>query len=136
MGSGLRTSLEVLPSSQTNLLADADGLFSKQDLSTYQHQTTIFFADPYQYLIDRFPSAVDTNFPISPYPASTPGVSDDTWRHEWPRYLVLFGALLKEHGVKEYLIGKGYNEVWRWGRSWEGDSDERKGGVRVWKWEG
>lgn len=49
---------------------------------------------------------------------------------------MLFGALLEEQGVKEYLIEKGYDEVWRRGRSWEGDSDERKGGVRVWKWQG
>ncbi|KAE9394099.1 glycosyltransferase family 22 protein, partial [Gymnopus androsaceus JB14] len=111
---------------------------NNQNLSTYRHQTTIFFADPHQYLVDRFPSVVNPAFPKSSYPASTPGrdVSDDAWRHEWPRYLVLFGALLEEPGVKDHLTRKGYEEVWRRGRSWEGDSDERKGGVRVWKWQG
>jgi len=111
---------------------------NNQNLSTYRHQTTIFFADPHQYLVDRFPPVVNPAFPKSPYPASTPGrdVSDDAWRHEWPRYLVLFGALLEEPGVKDHLTRKGYEEVWRRGRSWEGDSDERKGGARVWKWQG
>ncbi|KAL0574686.1 glycosylphosphatidylinositol anchor biosynthesis [Marasmius crinis-equi] len=108
-----------------------------QDLSTYEDQTTIFFADPYKYLTDRFPRVVDPAFPISPYPASAPGntsPNDRSWQHEWPFHLVFFGALLQEKGVQELLEGKRYSEVWRAGRSWEGDGDERKGGVRVWKW--
>jgi phosphatidylinositol glycan class B len=46
---------------------------------------------------------------------------------------VLFGALLKENGVRKTLEEKGYKEVWRKGREWEGEGN-RKGGVRVWKW--
>ncbi|KIK59538.1 glycosyltransferase family 22 protein [Collybiopsis luxurians FD-317 M1] len=109
-----------------------------QNLSTYRDQTTIFFDDPYRYLIDRFPPIVDPSFPISQNPASIPGqtTSNNAWSHEWPKCLILFGALLEEPGVREILVGKGYEEVWRRGRSWEGDIDERKGGVRVWKWKG
>ncbi|KAJ4487707.1 glycosyltransferase family 22 protein [Lentinula aciculospora] len=108
-----------------------------QNLRAYRDQTKIFFANPHQYLIDRFPDRVDPIFPISPYPASIPGkaISDDSWRHEWPRYLIFFGVLLEEPWVKDYIVEIGYTEVWRGGRSWEGDSDTRKGGVRVWKWQ-
>ncbi|KAJ3762690.1 glycosyltransferase family 22 protein [Lentinula raphanica] len=111
---------------------------NNQNLSTYRDQTKVFFANPYQYLIDRFPERVDHAFPISPYPSSTPGeiAPNDAWRHEWPRYLVLFGALLDVYGVRQQLVGKGYAEVWKGGRPWEGDSDLRKGGVRVWKYQG
>ncbi|KAJ3810838.1 glycosyltransferase family 22 protein [Lentinula lateritia] len=109
---------------------------NNQNLSAYRDQTKIFFANPHQYLLDRFPNRVNPVFPKSPHPASIPGqsTSDDRWLHEWPRYLVCFGALLEEHGVKEHLVGRGYEEVWKSGRSWEGDSDTRKGGVRIWKW--
>ncbi len=111
-------------------------VLSHQDPKTYRDQTTIFFADPYTYLVERFPGRVDPDFPLSPYPASLPGrvTAEESWRHEWPRYLVLFGALLGEPGVEEHLLGKGYEEIFRRGRFWEGDSDTRKGGVRVWKW--
>ncbi|KAJ8079143.1 glycosylphosphatidylinositol anchor biosynthesis [Marasmius tenuissimus] len=107
-----------------------------QNISTYQDQTTIFFANPYRYLTERFPSEVDPSFPISPYPASVPGRSSDDrlWRYEWPLHLVFFGSLLEQGGIQELLETKGYREVWRAGRSWEGDGDERKGGVRVWRW--
>ncbi|KAJ3712258.1 glycosyltransferase family 22 protein [Lentinula raphanica] len=110
---------------------------NNQNLSTYRDQTKVFFANPHQYLIDRFPERVDPAFPISPHPRSTPGeiAPNDAWRHEWPRYLVLFGALLDVDGVRQHLVGKGYAEVWKGGRSWEGDSDLRKGGVRVWKYQ-
>ncbi|KAF5389872.1 hypothetical protein D9757_003579 [Collybiopsis confluens] len=109
-----------------------------QNVSTYRDQATVFFANPYKYLIERFPPSVDPTFPLSPHPASIPGKTtsdDDAWRHEWPRYLVLFGALLDKQDVGILLTDKGYEEVWRRGWSWEGDSDERKGGVRVWKWQ-
>jgi phosphatidylinositol glycan class B len=46
---------------------------------------------------------------------------------------VLFGVLLQEDGVRGLLKEKGYGEVWRKGRTWEGDG-KRKGGVRVWKY--
>ncbi|KAJ3801502.1 glycosyltransferase family 22 protein [Lentinula aff. detonsa] len=110
---------------------------NNQNLSTHRDQTKIFFANPYQYLIDRFPDRVDTTFPISPYPTSIPGeiTFNDAWRHEWPRYLVFFGVLLEEQGIEEHLVGRGYEEVWKGGRFWEGDSELRKGGVRVWKWQ-
>jgi len=55
------------------------------------------------------------------------------WRHEWPKYLVLFGDLLRQEGVRDVLEGRGYAEVWKAGREWEGEG-VRKGGVRVWKW--
>ncbi|SJL00694.1 uncharacterized protein ARMOST_04007 [Armillaria ostoyae] len=111
----------------------------QQDLSTYRDQTDVFFSSPYQYLMERFPPAVDPTFPVSPFPTSPAGASTThvyPWVHEWPRHLIFFGALLREEGVKDLLIGKGYAEVWHRGRSWEGDGDERKGGVRVWKWMG
>ncbi|KAF8920996.1 glycosyltransferase family 22 protein [Mucidula mucida] len=109
------------------------------NLSTYRDQTTIFFSSPYDYLQDRFPSTVNPNFPLSPYPVSIPGTSvhfSGQWRHEWPRHLVFFGALLEKDGVKNMLLAKKYQEVWHGGRSWEGDGEERQGGVRVWKWRG
>lgn len=56
------------------------------------------------------------------------------WRHEWPRHLVFFGHLLQQDGVRPLLQEKGYQEVWRAGRAWEGQGS-RKGGVRVWKWQ-
>jgi phosphatidylinositol glycan class B len=55
------------------------------------------------------------------------------WRHEWPKHLVLFGSLLDVTGVRDVLQDLGYEEIWSAGRWWEGDEDERKGGVRVWK---
>jgi phosphatidylinositol glycan class B len=72
-----------------------------------------------------------------PAPEPTMSVSGQlkySWRHEWPRHLVLFGHLLQQDGVKDLLQEKGYREVWRAGREWEGEGT-RKGGVRVWKWQ-
>jgi len=48
-------------------------------------------------------------------PAPEPIVSEAgqllyPWKHEWPRYLIFFGHLLKQEGVKTYLEGKGYKE--------------------------
>lgn len=67
---------------------------------------------------------------------SIPGAPalNESWAHEWPRHLVFFGALLKEQGVRQLLELRGYREVWAAGRAWEGDQDDRKGGVRVWAW--
>ncbi|KAJ6597114.1 glycosyltransferase family 22 protein [Mycena vulgaris] len=110
-----------------------------QDPATYRDQTTVFFASPYTYLKERFPQAVDPVFPLSPFPTSVPGALQSSkieaeylWEHAWPQYLVFFGALLEEEGVQKLLEERGYTQVWSAGRSWEGDGDERKGGVQVW----
>jgi phosphatidylinositol glycan class B len=112
-------------------------LLRKQDLSVYLDQTDVFFRAPHDYLQRYFPANVNPSFPSSPFPASIPGTSEKLdgypWVHEWPRYLAFFGALLEEEGVKSMLIAKGYKEVWRVGREWEGEGN-RKGAVRVWKW--
>ncbi len=102
----------------------------------------MFFDSPTTYFNKTFPERVDPEFPRS-YPTSIPGVSladgsDEVvdaypWRHTWPRHLVLFGALLDKPNVKEVLEDKGYAEVWRKGKEWEGEG-QRKGGVRVWSW--
>ncbi|KAJ7219501.1 glycosyltransferase family 22 protein [Mycena pura] len=113
-----------------------------QDLATYRDQTTVFFASPYTYLERRFPHAVDPTFPPSPFPTSVPGDIEVTtgepeqylWAHTWPQYLVFFGALLQQDGVQDLLEQRGYQQIWSAGRAWEGDSDERKGGVKVWRY--
>ncbi|KAJ7709677.1 Alg9-like mannosyltransferase family-domain-containing protein [Mycena rosella] len=113
-----------------------------QDPATYRDQTTVFFASPRTYLKERFPQAVDPAFPLSPFPTSVPGALEPStaapglypWAHAWPQYLVFFGALLQQEGVQKLLETRGYEEVWSAGRAWEGDSDERKGGVHVWKY--
>lgn len=103
--------------------------------TSYRDQTDVFFEAPALYLRERFPSAVDPTFPPSPFPSSDPrslAATEHAWKHEWPRYLVLFGALLEERGVRDVMGEKGYREVWRRGRDWEGEG-KRKGGVRVWR---
>lgn len=122
---------------------DAFLAFRNQNLTTYRDQTNVFFHAPHDYLHKYFPSRVNPSFPPSSFPASIPGAPAnrlDTlnkypWVHEWPRYLVLFGALLEQEGVKRLFEEKGYKEVWKKGREWEGEGD-RKGGVRIWKWKG
>ncbi|KAJ7063457.1 glycosyltransferase family 22 protein [Mycena amicta] len=107
-----------------------------QELATYRDQTTIFFESPHKYLTTRFPDSVDPAFPPSAFPASVPGTRDPEpypWAHSWPRHLVFFGALLQQEGVESLLEQRGYKEIWSAGRPWEGDSDERKGGVKVWR---
>ncbi|KAJ7156958.1 glycosyltransferase family 22 protein [Mycena crocata] len=112
-----------------------------QDLTTYRDQTTVFFASPVAYLKQRFPQSVDPAFPLSPFPTSVPGTVHQStsqpevypWVHAWPQYLVFFGDLLRQDGVQTLLEQRGYGPVWSAGRAWEGDSDERKGGVYVWK---
>ncbi|KAJ6502310.1 glycosyltransferase family 22 protein [Mycena sanguinolenta] len=105
--------------------------------ATYRDQTTVFFASPHMYLNERFPQSVDPAYPLSPFPTSVPGAIAEPnqypWVHEWPQYLVFFGALLREQGVQQLLEERGYSEVWTAGRAWEGDCDERKGGIRVWR---
>ena len=107
-------------------------------------QTNVFYNSPIDYLKSYFPQDVDPLFPASPFPTSIPGTvtafqtlpsGERTypWKHEWPRYLVFFGNLLQENGVRQLLVEKGYKQVWKGGREWEGEG-RRKGGVMVWKW--
>ncbi|KZT26559.1 glycosyltransferase family 22 protein [Neolentinus lepideus HHB14362 ss-1] len=105
-------------------------------MSNYTDQTDFFYLSPLQYLSERFPDTVDRTFPPSPFPSSIPCITrpdDDSWRHEWPIYLVMFGALLEDHSVKALLLDKGYKEVWARNKGWEVDS-RRTGGVRLWKY--
>ncbi|KAI6022743.1 glycosyltransferase family 22 protein [Pisolithus marmoratus] len=118
-----------------------------RDKAGYRDQTDLFFESPITYILSHFPSQVDPSFPPSPFPSSMPDVSfvgtlgeiesrsrswDMGWRHEWPRYIVMFGALLQEPGILSLLQEKGYREIWKGGGEWDGDA-RRKGGVRVWK---
>ncbi|EPQ57997.1 glycosyltransferase family 22 protein [Gloeophyllum trabeum ATCC 11539] len=110
----------------------------KDVTSSYRDQTDIFYQSPTGYLKERFPYRVDPTFPPSPFPSSIPGVTrldDKSWRHEWPKYLVMFGALSEESEVRTLLLDRGYREVWARNTGWEGDS-RRRGGVRVWKFKG
>ncbi|EFI28339.1 GPI mannosyltransferase 3 [Coprinopsis cinerea okayama7 len=108
-----------------------------ENLSSYQDQTDVFFASPKYYITNHFPPHVNVDFPPSPYPSSHPGQPGiQNWRHEWPKHLILFGDLLRDElGVKGLLEEKGYQEVRKYGRDWEGEG-KRKGGVRVWTWQG
>lgn len=108
-------------------------------MTTYKDQTDIFYDSPITYLQRYFLAEVDTTFPPSPFPSSIPGtvvqLADGDigpWKHAWPRFLVMFGALLQDQGVKALLETKGYGEVWSAGWEWEGEG-KRKGGVKVWK---
>jgi GPI mannosyltransferase 3 len=91
------------------------------DPSTYQDETDIFFKDPAAFLFAQFPKRVDPTFPP---------LVDPPHRYMWPRHLVLFGALLREPGVKDILRSKGYTEVWRGGNGIEEDP-RRRAGVRI-----
>lgn len=78
---------------------------------------------------------VDPNFPPSPLPITRPGqtlTGTTEWRHEWPRYLVCFSALLDDAEVAQLLYKQGYRTAWRENHGWEGDS-RRRGGVVVLK---
>jgi GPI mannosyltransferase 3 len=108
-----------------------------RDLSTYKDQTDIFYDSPIEYLQRYFPAQVDTTFPPSPFPSTTPGAvvqvtKDDIgpWKHKWPQLLVTFGILWDDQDVKALLKSRGYNETWRAGWGWEGEG-KRKGGVIV-----
>lgn len=63
------------------------------------------------------------------------GSWDLGWQHEWPKYMVFFGALLEDPGIRTLFLGNGYVEVWKGGWEWEGEG-RRKGGVRVWAYGG
>jgi GPI mannosyltransferase 3 len=103
-------------------------------IEDYKDQTDVFYASPIAYLRNRFPSTVDPRFPPSPRPLTSPRESLETsylqhdWRHEWPEYLIMFGALLQEPGVEVLLRDAGYIEVWKEEHGWEGD-ERRRGGV-------
>ncbi|KAH7889562.1 glycosyltransferase family 22 protein [Phlebopus sp. FC_14] len=117
-----------------------------ENSTRYRDQTDVFFESPVTYMKDHFPPCVNSTFPLSPLPSSVPDISfvrtllavertsgswDLNWRHEWPKYIVIFGALLREPGMQDLLEKNGYSEVWKGGREWEGEG-KRKGGVRVW----
>lgn len=93
----------------------------------------VFFTAPVKYLQTRFPAQVDPDFPRSLRPFTTPGTLNRSqdWSHEWPQYIVMFGALLREAGVREFLVEKGYTIVWDEEYGWDGD-ESRQGGVKVW----
>jgi len=125
-------------------LADAGRLWalgcepplSGQNVDLYKDQTDAFYKSPVTYLETHFPSDVNTTFPPSPLPCTMPGtiVSEGAvWQHEWPEYIVLFGALLDEP-VRDVLEQKRYREVWKSESGWESDR-RRQGGVRVWKFQ-
>ncbi|KAF8844880.1 hypothetical protein BDN67DRAFT_942333 [Paxillus ammoniavirescens] len=116
----------------------------------YKDQTDVFFESPISYMKTHFPAHVDLTFPPSPYPNSVPNATfiqtiqivetrsgswDLGWRHEWPRYIVCFGALLEEPEMRALFKGNGYVEVWKGGWGWEGGG-KKKGGVRVWEYTG
>ncbi|KAG1903746.1 glycosyltransferase family 22 protein, partial [Suillus fuscotomentosus] len=118
-----------------------------QHPSDYKDQTDIFFEAPLEYMRTHFPSHVDTSYPPSAFASSVPNVTfvetlqvveqssrswDLGWRHEWPQYIVLFGALLREPGVLDLFQNQGYEEVWKGGFEWEGEG-QRRGAVRIWK---
>lgn len=118
-----------------------------QNPSDYKDQTDIFFEAPLEYMRTHFPSRVDPSYLPSPFASSIPNVTfvetikvveqssrswDLGWQHEWPQYIVLFGALLREPGVLDLIRNKGYEEVWKGGFEWEGEG-QRRGAVRVWK---
>jgi len=101
----------------------------------YKDQTDIFYDSPISYLQSRFPPTVNPHFPPSVKPFTLPGqpgADQHDWTHEWPEYLVMFGALLEDTQVAELLRNKGYRTTWHEERGWEGDS-RRRGGVVVLK---
>ncbi|KAL5529188.1 hypothetical protein ACEPAG_5162 [Sanghuangporus baumii] len=110
-------------------------------LSAYRDQTDVFYASPLTYLKQNFPSFVDSSFPPSPYPSTSPGAlpsENNKWDHRWPSHLVFFGALIEDERegteVEEYLRGLGYDEVWNTRNGFEEDR-RRRGGVKVWQWQ-
>ncbi|KAG1821654.1 glycosyltransferase family 22 protein [Suillus subaureus] len=116
-----------------------------QHLSDYKDQADIFFEAPLEYMRTHFPSRVDISYPPSPFASSVPNVTfmetlqvveqssrswDLGWRHEWPQYIVLFGALLQEPGVLDLFRDQGYEEVWKGGKEREGEG-QRRGATSV-----
>lgn len=101
-------------------------------MAQYRDQTDVFYDSPITYLNTQFPPRVDRSFPPSPTPISYPGQFTVEWKHEWPKYLVLFGALLKDTQVENLLDELGYIQVWESGNGLEEDP-RRRGGVVVLK---
>ena len=113
---------------------------SGQNLSTYRDQTDVFYESPSFYLLNYFPRGVDSVFPPSPTPSTTPGNPDGShgnWKHEWPSHLVFFESLIQDRSegktVQLILSSNGYVEVGRGGNGWEEDS-RRRGDVLVWEY--
>lgn len=112
---------------------------SVSSTSTYKDQSDVFYDSPSRYLELYFPEKVDSTFPPSPLPAAPPGQplqkdgSQWVWQHSWPSHLVLFGALLQEYGLEDFIVRKGYKVVWKTGNGIEEDP-RRRGGVQVWQW--
>lgn len=108
--------------------------YRDKNVTNYKDQTDVFYESPLSYFQHRFPPTVDPTFPPSPLPFSPPGrgSSDDRWAHEWPQYLVMFGALSEDTAIRPLLAKLGYTAVWHEERGWEGDS-RRRGGVGVWR---
>ncbi|KEP53006.1 glycosyltransferase family 22 protein [Rhizoctonia solani 123E] len=111
---------------------------------TYVSQTDVFFEalGPTRYLDRHFPPEVDSTFPPSPEPFTTPGSSPSTqgWNHTWPSHFIMFGALENtsssteiQDTVGQKLRRKGYEVIWRVSNGWEED-ERRRGGVVVWEW--
>ncbi|KAK4702126.1 GPI mannosyltransferase 3, partial [Phenoliferia sp. Uapishka_3] len=109
-----------------------------QNASTYRDQSDYFYEDPIQYLLTRFPPAVDPAFPPSPF--TIPSFSDNSmdlgWRHEWPSHVVVFQDLLTSFGgvVAGLLKQRGYVEYKRMWNSHFQDDARRTGDVVVLKW--
>lgn len=101
----------------------------------YKDQTDVFYESPEKYIRERFPPEVDPRFPASPKPFTMPGQPPPErydWEHEWPQYLVMFGALLKDPAISNSFMDRGYRQIWHEEFGWEGDS-RRQGGVTVLK---
>lgn len=105
-------------------------------IQDYRDQTDIFYESPITYLRGRFPPRADRHFPPSSNPYTKPGEahqrSVNDWQHQWPQYVVVFGALLQESGVGNLLEDLGYKTVWTEEYGWEGDN-RRRGGVVILK---
>ncbi|TCD66007.1 glycosylphosphatidylinositol anchor biosynthesis [Steccherinum ochraceum] len=105
-----------------------------ENLADYKDQAAVFFSSPITYLQTRFPPQVDPTFPPSPKPFTVASHQErlHDWKHEWPQYIIAFGALLREPRVGDYFAAKGYGIVWEEEYGWDGD-ESRQGGVKVWK---
>lgn len=108
---------------------------SGQPLKDYRDQTAVFYHDPLQYLVSRFPEEVDPLFPRSRLPSSPPGDSlRNDWEHSWPSHLAFFGALLEaDERIPKLLTTKQYRLEWSSDNGWEED-ERRRGGIQVWSW--
>lgn len=133
VGSRVRTACLVSTNSRLQLMLTF--VFCSQDenvdVSQYRDQADVFYDSPIKYLTTRFPLRVDASLPPSPAPISFRGQFAVEWKHEWPKHLVLFGALLKDPQVAHLLLESlGYVQAWRSGNGLEEDP-RRRGGVVV-----